>query len=84
MMIQTTNLTRKYGDLIALDNLNLEIEEGESGACGFSHGFRCLEAKATFSLMAMKQADVGRGNNGGVGFLKSLGRLMDNVGYPGW
>ncbi|MDP7004874.1 MAG: ABC transporter ATP-binding protein [Phycisphaerales bacterium] len=28
-MIQTTNLTRKYGDLIALDNLNLNIEEGE-------------------------------------------------------
>ena len=28
-MIQTTNLTRKYGDLIALDNLNLEIAEGE-------------------------------------------------------
>ena len=28
-MIQTTNLTRKYGDLVALDNLNLEINEGE-------------------------------------------------------
>lgn len=28
-MIQTTNLTRKYGDLVALDNLNLEIENGE-------------------------------------------------------
>jgi ABC-2 type transport system ATP-binding protein len=28
-MIQTTNLTRKYGDLIALDNLNLEIAQGE-------------------------------------------------------
>ena len=28
-MIQTTNLTRKYGDLVALDNLNLHIEEGE-------------------------------------------------------
>ena len=28
-MIQTTNLTRKYGDLVALDNLTLEIEEGE-------------------------------------------------------
>jgi len=28
-MIQTTNLTRKYGDLVALDNLNLEIEDGE-------------------------------------------------------
>ncbi len=28
-MIQTTNLTRKYGDLVALDNLNLEIAEGE-------------------------------------------------------
>jgi ABC-2 type transport system ATP-binding protein len=28
-MIQTTNLTRKYGELIALDNLNLQIEEGE-------------------------------------------------------
>ncbi len=28
-MIQTTNLTRKYGELIALDNLNLQINEGE-------------------------------------------------------
>jgi len=28
-MIQTTNLTRKYGELIALDNLNLQIDEGE-------------------------------------------------------
>ena len=28
-MIQTTNLTRKYGDLVALDNLNLEIAQGE-------------------------------------------------------
>ncbi len=28
-MIETTNLTRKYGDLVALDNLNLKIEEGE-------------------------------------------------------
>ena len=28
-MIQTTNLTRKYGELIALDNVNLHIEEGE-------------------------------------------------------
>jgi ABC-2 type transport system ATP-binding protein len=28
-MIQTTNLTRKYGDLVALDNLNLQIDEGE-------------------------------------------------------
>ncbi len=28
-MIETINLTRKYGDLIALDNLNLSIDEGE-------------------------------------------------------
>ncbi len=28
-MIQTTNLTRTYGDLVALDNLNLSIEEGD-------------------------------------------------------
>ncbi len=27
-MIETVNLTKKYGDLIALDNLNLSIEEG--------------------------------------------------------
>ena len=27
-MIETVNLTRKYGDLTALDNLNLTIEEG--------------------------------------------------------
>ncbi|MCX5658146.1 MAG: ABC transporter ATP-binding protein [Planctomycetota bacterium] len=28
-MIQTVNLTRRYGDVMALNNLNLEIEEGE-------------------------------------------------------
>ncbi len=27
-MIETVNLTRKYGELVALDNLNLTIEEG--------------------------------------------------------
>jgi ABC-2 type transport system ATP-binding protein len=27
-MIETVNLTKKYGDLVALDNLNLSIEEG--------------------------------------------------------
>jgi len=27
-MIETINLTRKYGDVLALDNLNLQIEEG--------------------------------------------------------
>ena len=27
-MIETINLTKKYGELIALDNLNLSIEEG--------------------------------------------------------
>lgn len=28
-MIQTINLTKRYGDLIALNNLNLEIEKGD-------------------------------------------------------
>ncbi|MDO6852134.1 ABC transporter ATP-binding protein [Cellulophaga lytica] len=28
-MIKTTNLTKKYGDFTALDNLNIEIKEGE-------------------------------------------------------
>lgn len=28
-MIQTINLTKKYGDLVALSNLNLEIEQGD-------------------------------------------------------
>jgi len=32
-MIQTINLTKRYGDLMALSNLNLEIEQGD--ACGF-------------------------------------------------
>jgi len=29
VIIQTINLTKKYGDLVALDNLPLTIEEGE-------------------------------------------------------
>jgi ABC-2 type transport system ATP-binding protein len=28
-IIETTNLTKKYGDMIALNNLNLQIEEGD-------------------------------------------------------
>ena len=27
-MIETINLTKKYGELVALDNLNLKIESG--------------------------------------------------------
>lgn len=27
--IKTENLTRKFGTLVALDNLNIEVEEGE-------------------------------------------------------
>ncbi|MFM1833330.1 MAG: hypothetical protein RLZZ461_1646, partial [Planctomycetota bacterium] len=27
-MIETINLTKKYGDLVALDSLNLVVEEG--------------------------------------------------------
>ncbi|MEM6507135.1 MAG: ATP-binding cassette domain-containing protein, partial [Planctomycetota bacterium] len=29
-MIQTINLTKRYGELIALSNLNLEIEQGDA------------------------------------------------------
>jgi ABC-2 type transport system ATP-binding protein len=29
-MVQTINLTKRYGDLMALQNLNLEIEQGDS------------------------------------------------------
>ena len=29
MIIETINLTKRYGDLLALNNLNLQIEEGE-------------------------------------------------------
>ena len=32
-MIETVNLTKKYGELVALNNLNLQIEEG--ACCGF-------------------------------------------------
>lgn len=28
-MVTITNLVKRYGDLVALDHLNLEIEEGE-------------------------------------------------------
>ena len=29
MIIETINLTKRYGDLVALNNLHLNIEEGE-------------------------------------------------------
>ena len=35
-MIKITNLVKRYGDLVALDHLNLEIKEGEIyGLLGF-------------------------------------------------
>ena len=29
LIIETINLTKRYGDLVALNNLHLNIEEGE-------------------------------------------------------
>ena len=36
-MIETINLTKKYGDLVALNNLNLAINEGRTGSLAYNH-----------------------------------------------
>ena len=42
-MIETINLTKKFGELVALNNLNLSIDEGDTfvfmcGLEGFERG----------------------------------------------
>ena len=71
MMIQTTNLTKKYGELIALDNLNLEIEEGLltiSGKAPAQDGCGCKQdpcnctntGGATYYLRELKRSSFKR------------------------
>ena len=49
-MIQIKNLVKRYGDLVALDHLNLEISEGEvfgllgPNGCGKTTAISCLLA----------------------------------------
>ena len=40
-MIHIENLVKRYGDLIALDHLNLDIKEGEIFGLLGPNGWRC-------------------------------------------
>ena len=49
-MIEIKNLVKRYGDLVALDHLNLEVSEGEvfgllgPNGCGKTTAISCLLA----------------------------------------
>ena len=61
-MIETINLTKKYGDLIALDNLNLTIEAGECfgfigpNGAGKTTTMRCLSGLISATSGSLKVA----------------------------
>lgn len=66
-MIQIQNLVKRYGDLLALDHLNLEIEQGEifgllgPNGCGKTTAISCLLAllrydKGTISIQGQQMS----------------------------
>jgi ABC-2 type transport system ATP-binding protein len=58
-MIETVNLTKKYGELTALNNLNLTIQQGDCfGFIGPNGAGKTTTIKILATLL---QADLGRG-----------------------
>jgi len=78
-MIKTTNLTKKYGSLIALDNLNLEIEEGECfGFIGPNGAGKTTTIKILSTLLKPSWGEA-RINNKVIGYQNS--EIRPIIGY---
>lgn len=59
MIIEVTNLKKTYGKLLALDNLNLEVEEGEIfGLLGPNGSGKTTAINCILSLLNYDQGDI--------------------------
>jgi ABC-2 type transport system ATP-binding protein len=87
-VIETENLTKRYGELVAVDSLNLRIEEGEIFGLLGPNG----AGKTTTILMLLGLSEPSAGRMRVCGFdptreslrvKRTVGYLPDNVGFYG-
>lgn len=58
-MLKITNFTKKYGDKVAVDNLSLELFEGEiCGFIGHNGAGKTTTLKACMGILSMDEGDI--------------------------
>jgi ABC-2 type transport system ATP-binding protein len=79
MIIQAQNLTRKFGDLIAVDHLNLEVNEGEIfGLVGPDGAGKTTTMRLLCGLMDPTE---GKAIVAGHDVSRELDQMKDQIGY---
>ena len=86
-MIETENLTKKFGDLIAVDNLTFDVDEGEifgflgPNGAGKTTTIRmlCCPISKTSGTARIAGYDIGRREDS-LKIRKLIGLVRDNVG----
>lgn len=88
IVIRTENLTKTYGDLVAVDHLNLEIHKGEVFGLLGPNG--AGKTTTTLMLLGLTEPDEGRAmihrldcTRNAIEVKKAVGYLPDNVGFYG-
>lgn len=89
-MIQIQNLVKRYGDLVALDHLNLEIEKGEifgllgPNGCGKTTAISCLLAllrydKGTITIQGQPMRPDNYEMKGKIGIVPQAVAVFDEL-----
>src|SRR5580692_337762 len=79
VVIQAENLTRKFGELVAVDHLNLEVEEGEIfGLVGPDGAGKTTTMRLLCGLMNPTE---GRAIVAGHDVSKEVDLVKDQIGY---
>ncbi len=88
MVIHTHNLTKKYGDFVAVDNLNLDVKKGEVFGLLGPNG--AGKTTTTLMLLGLTEPTGGRAKIAGFDCIRNsikiksiVGYLPDNVGFYG-
>jgi len=78
LIIESTNLTKAYGPHIALDSLNIKIEEGATGLLGPNGA-----GKSTFlkTILGLIQLTSGEGKVLGYDVRTQGNLIRQNIGY---
>ncbi|MGI6777648.1 MAG: ABC transporter ATP-binding protein [Acetivibrionales bacterium] len=86
VMIKTENLTKRYGSMVAVDNLNLEIEEGEVFGLLGPNG--AGKTTTILMLLGLTEPDGGKASisdfdctRNPIAVKRIVGYLPDNVGF---
>lgn len=79
IVIRTENLTKRFGDFTAVDNISFEIEEGE--IFGFLGANGAGKTTAMRMLCGLSHPSSGKGSVAGFDIFKQAEKVKKNIGY---